>query len=189
MKIAFVVVHYVRALCSGGLLFCTAGVMLFSWTVVAACDDPSLHPEMQEMLDIVESMRSEPRSPVELRYKITGDRQPGAPLSVEIAFWPTGSYVDGSFTVIPSSGLELVGFGGSGVIPYKGTVEFTIRPMRSGYHYFLVDTIVNRGEDQVKRGVAIPVPVVAQHSPIDTSSHETDPKSGSAGPVHASSPR
>ena len=181
--------RFVRALCSGGCLFCASGVMSFGWTVVAACDDPSLHPEMQQMLDVVESMRSEPRSPVELRYKIAGDRQPGVPLSVVIAFWPTESYVDGSFTVIPSSGLQLVGSGGSAAIPYKGTVEFAIRPVRSGYHYLIVDTVVNRGEDQVKRGVAIPVPVVAQHSPIDTSSHETDPKSGSAGSVHASSPR
>ena len=183
------VVRFIRALWSLGLVLCASGVMLFSSTLVVACDDPSLHPEMKEMLDVIESMRSEVRSPVEIRYKIAGDRQPGEPLSVVIAFWPTESYANGSFTVAPSSGLELVGFGGGAEIPYKGSVEFTIRPMRSGYHYLKVDTVVNRGEEQIKRGVAIAVPVVAQHSPIEMPSPTGDSESVILERVHASSPK
>ncbi|MCG8427989.1 MAG: hypothetical protein MI754_11585 [Chromatiales bacterium] len=141
--------------------------------VALACEDPTLHPGKAEFTALVESLRSQPRSLVSLRYKIDDERGAFSPLSVRLLFWPNEPYERGRFIVTPSNGVKLIDFSGSEKIPYKGSFEFTVLPTRSGYHHLKVETIVEKAGEEKRHTAALALRVGLNHSKVPGQSETT----------------
>lgn len=153
--------------------FTVSGVLLLYPWLAHACNNPELHPGIAEFTAVAEALRSQPPSPVELKYRIEGERRAGTPVSVRFSFWPNAPYDSGRFSVTPSAGLKLASFSGGGEIPYKGTIDFDVIPTRSGYHYLKVETVSRQGEAERRRTFALALPVGLTHpDPADTQQQE-----------------
>ena len=124
-----------------------------------ACNDPAKHPGMAEYNALIESFGEQPRGAVELKYKLGDIRLKGIPVPVTLYFWPNRSYTAGQLVVSPSEGLELVDYPGTSAIPHKGSLDFRIMPIRSGYHYLKIEMIVREGQEETRNLAAIAVSV------------------------------
>lgn len=146
------------------------GMVLFWPAIAGACDDPSLHPELATYAAARASFGEQAPSPVEVKFRVAGDRRIGSPVRVQLSFWPNDDYDGGYFTVTPSAGIRLDGFSGEGEIPFKGVYDFGVIPVRRGYHYVTVETVVNKGDREFRRGLVLPLPVSPEHSPATVAS-------------------
>lgn len=146
-----------------------AGVWLFLLLPVSwawGCDNPAQHPGMAEYIELRESLRSQPRGPVELRYQVARDRLPGRPIPVKLSFWPTAPYEQGGFSVTASPGLEVSSSVGAETIPDKGSFSFSVTALHEGHHHLVVETEVTRDDVRSSRRFAIAVPVEPAHSTV-----------------------
>jgi hypothetical protein len=124
-----------------------------------ACNDPAKHPGMAEYNALIESFEDQPRGAVQLMYKLGDIRLKGIPVSVSLNFWPIRSYTAGQLVVSPSDGLELVDYPGTSAIPYKGSLDFHVMPIRSGFHYLKIEMITQEGQEETRNLGAIAVSV------------------------------
>ena len=124
-----------------------------------ACNDPAKHPGMAEYNALIESFGDQPRGAVQLKYKLGDIRLKGFPVPVTLHFWPIRPYTAGQLVVSPSDGLELVDYPGTSAIPYKGSLDFRVMPIRNGFHYLKIETIVREGQEETRNLGAIAVSV------------------------------
>jgi hypothetical protein len=139
-------------------------VFLASPGLSLGCSDPAAHPEMAEFNALLEALPPQPQSPVQLKFRIDGDRQIGHPLTIRIAFWQNIS-AKGRFLVTPSQGIVLDGSPNAGEIPYRAFVELTVRAVTKGYHHLKVETMIDVDGAELRRtelvGIAIALDEVA----------------------------
>ena len=124
-----------------------------------ACNDPAKHPGSAEYNALIESFTDQPRGAVQLMYKLGDIRLKDFPIPVKLSFWPIRPYTDGKLVLSPSEGLELVDFSGTSAIPYKGSLDFHVMPIRSGFHYLKIEMITQEGQEETRNLGAIAVSV------------------------------
>jgi hypothetical protein len=128
------------------------------------CSDPAVHPEMAEFNALLAALPPQSPGPVQVKYRIDGDRQVGNPLTIRIAFWQKVP-AKGTFLLTPSQGVVLDGSPNTGEIPYRAFVDVTVRPVKKGFHYLKVETMIDVGGAELRRtelvGIAIALDEVA----------------------------
>jgi hypothetical protein len=145
-----------------------------------ACDDPAKHPGSAEYNALIESFADQPRGAVQLMYKLGDIRLKDFPIPVKLSFWPIRPYTDGKLVLSPSEGLELVDYSGTSAIPYKGSLDFHVMPIRNGFHYLKIEMIVREGQEETRNLAAIVVSV-GGHDDVGTGQTEEN-RFGFAGP-------
>lgn len=125
--------------------------------VASACEDVTRHPGSEAYVALRQSLIDQPRGPVQMMYKLGQSRFAGWPVPVKLHFWPIDDYDDARLVVTPSAGLELVGLEGSPDVPYKGALDFVVRPKADGFHYLKVEVIAQTTEGERRHTSAIPV--------------------------------
>lgn len=160
-----------RHLC--GLLALTVA-SLFAAEYGLACDNPAKHPGSAEYVALVESLADQPQGAVQMLYRFGDFRLKGFPIPVTLHFWPIRPYDHGQLVVTPSVGLELVDFAGTIPIPYKGSLDFVVKPASNGFHYLKVEAIVIEGQETMRTVAAIPVSV-GGHGESDAGSSSDKP--------------
>ena len=182
MTKTFFVVDYMRYLQLNRNI-CSLVITVASFFVASnalTCNDPAKHPGMAEYNALIESFGDQPRGAVQLMYKLGDIRLTGFSFPVTLHFWPIRSYTAGQLVVSPSEGIELVDYPGTSAIPYKGSLDFRVMPIRSGFHYLKIEMIVREGQEETRNLAAIAVPVGGSDD-IDTG-HEGENRFGFAGP-------
>jgi len=126
---------------------------------VRACDNPALHPDSEEFTTLLDSLSDQPRGVVQMMYKVGDARFNGWPIAVELRFWPISDYDDATVLVTPSADLELAGLEAPQQVPYKGSLDFTVKPTANGFHYLKIDVISRQGDVESTHTSAIAVSV------------------------------
>jgi len=129
------------------------------------CSDPALHPEMAEFNALLDALAPQSPSPVQLKFRIDGERQIGKPLTVRMAFWQNAP-VKGTFLVTPSQGVVLDGSPNTGEIPYRAFVDVTVRPVKKGYHHLKVETMIDVDGVEVRRTELLGIAVALDEVPV-----------------------
>lgn len=147
---------------------------------VNGCNNPDLHPELAAFQSLVESLRDQPRSSVQMRYKVDDDIAVMSKSSIRLWFWPIAPYEKGRFKVTPSPGLKVLGASDVMDVPYKGMAEIELLALRPGHHHLLVETLIEiRGEEK-RHLYALAVPVALGEA--DALASKAPSGTGFAGP-------
>ncbi len=129
------------------------------------CSDPAVHPEMAEFNALLEALPPQSPSPVQVKYRIDGDRQVGSPLTIRMAFWQKMP-VKGKFLLTPSQGLVLDGSPNTGEIPYRAFVDVNVRPVKQGYHYLKVETMIDVDGAETRRTELVGIAIFSDDVPV-----------------------
>jgi hypothetical protein len=129
------------------------------------CSDPAVHPEMAEFNAVLQALPPQPPSPVQLKFRIDGDRQIGNLLTIRIAFWQNGQ-AKGKFLITPSHGVVLDGSPNAGEIPYRSFVDVTVRPIKKGYHHLKVETTIDLDGVELRRTELVGIAIALDDVPV-----------------------
>lgn len=141
---------------SRNFLLVAAAMQAFAITGVA-CDNPDKHPGSEEYLALIETLSDQPTPPVQMLYKLSDMRFSGWPITLNLNFWPIREYDDAKVLVLPSDGLSLVGSEAESDVPYKGALDFVVKPNATGFHYLKIHLNYRQGDTMATHVSVIPI--------------------------------